>query len=295
MDHLLTENIISLTTMENGGPGYEAKYAYTDRLFQSEYHCHDFYEFYIHLRGGQYFVLDDRLYFLQPNQLFILPPFSMHGRSCESELKGYERAYLNVSPELMKLLGFQLLDLEGFFRSYTSRGQNIFLLGPDGASRCTEWIRALQEAKRSENEMANYACYCILVNFLNEVCQTMCRSRPVTANVANKTVIQDVLTYINGNYTQQLKMSDIAKRFGISVSYLSHEFVKFTNHSVYDYILYRRIVLARQMIKTDAALNTIAYQCGFNDYSNFTRVFNRLVGMPPSRYRKQLRLSRGMR
>lgn len=295
MDHLLTENTISLTTMENGGPGYEAKYAYTDRLFKSEYHCHDFYEFYIHLRGGQYFVLDDRLYLLQPNQLFILPPFSMHGRSCESELKGYERAYLNVSPELMKLLGFQLLDLEGFFRSYTSRGQNIFLLGPAGASRCTEWIRTLQETKKSENEIEYYACYCILVNFLNEVCQTMRQSRPVTANIANKTVIQDVLTYINSHYTQPLQMAGIAKQFGISVSYLSHEFAKFTNHSVYDYILYRRIVLARQMIKTDVPLNTIAYQCGFNDYSNFSRVFNRLVGMPPSSYRKQLRLSQGIR
>ena len=80
-----------------------------------------------------------------------------------------------------------------------------------------------------------------------------------------------------------------ARRFGVSVSYLSHEFARYTDRSVYDYILYRRVMLARQMMPSDLTLNTIAYQCGFNDYSNFLRVFNRLVGMPPSRYRKNLR------
>ena len=295
MDRQMIENTISLTTMQNGGAGYEAKYAYDDRLFQSEYHCHDFYEFYIHLRGGQYFVLDDRLYMLQPNQLFILPPFSMHGRSCESELKGYERAYLNISPELMQLLGFQLVDLEQFFRTYTSQGQNIFLLSSGSAVKCTDWIRQLQESALSDTPISNYGNYCILVSFLNEVCQTMRRSKPVTGNVSSKNIIQDVLTYINSHYTQPIRMDQIAKQFGISVSYLSHEFVKFTNHSVYDYVLYRRIVLARQMIQTDMPLNTIAYQCGFNDYSNFTRVFNRLVGMPPSQYRKRLRPNAGVK
>ncbi len=37
------------------------------------------------------------------------------------------------------------------------------------------------------------------------------------------------------------------------------------------------------------SLNTIAYQCGFNDYSNFLRSFTRIAGVSPSRYRKQLR------
>ena len=83
-------------------------------------------------------------------------------------------------------------------------------------------------------------------------------------------------------------MDQLAKQFGISVSYLSHEFVRFTNRSVYDYVLYRRVMLARQMMQDDLSLNTIAYQCGFNDYSNFLRMFNKLVGMSPSAYRKHL-------
>ena len=49
------------------------------------------------------------------------------------------------------------------------------------------------------------------------------------------------------------------------------------------------MMLACQMMQTDASLNAIAYQCGFNDYSNFLRMFNKLVGKTPSQFRKQMR------
>ena len=59
--------------------------------------------------------------------------------------------------------------------------------------------------------------------------------------------------------------------------------------SVYDYILYRRVMLARQMMMSDLSLNAIAYQCGFNDYSNFLRMFRKMIGVSPSQFRKGLR------
>ncbi len=288
MELFSTENTASLTTMSNGGMGFEAKYSYTERLSVSEYHCHDFYEFYIHLRGGQYLGLDEKFYLLQPNQLFIIPPFSMHGRSFVNESRNYERAYLNLSPELMSRLGLGQLDLAQFFSSYTSQGQNAFQLSAEDAQACIRLIRQLEGVQLQHDPLINYGHLCALTNFLNIVCQSVHRYPALSGNAVSKHIIQDVLTYINGHYTQPMKMDQLAKQFGISVSYLSHEFIKFTNRSVYDYILYRRVMLAKQMIQTDLPLITISYQCGFNDYSNFLRMFNKLVGVSPSQYRKQL-------
>ena len=101
-------------------------------------------------------------------------------------------------------------------------------------------------------------------------------------------IMQEILTYINNHYTQPIRIENLARSFGVSVSWLSHEFVRFTNRSVYDYVLYRRVMLARQQMLGSASLNDIAYQCGFNDYSNFLRSFSKIVGMSPSRYRKNL-------
>ena len=103
----------------------------------------------------------------------------------------------------------------------------------------------------------------------------------------SESLIRGVIAYINANYTQPIRGDDLAKRFGISISYLSHEFTRITGHSIYDYVLSRRIELARQMMQTDMPLQEIAARCGFRDYSNFLRVFRKSAGVSPSEFRRQ--------
>ena len=274
-----------LTTMERGR-GFEAKYLFSEEIETTEYHCHDFYEIYLHLGGGQYFGLDDGLYLLKPNQVFILPPFSMHGLSSDKTLTRYERAYLNLSPEVLSILGCEQIDLDQFFRSYTAQGQNTFQLSQTEADQCIAWIRELQKTPDPEDPLAQFGQYAVLINLLNLICRGIRKSQTISGGVISNSIIQKVLTYINSNYTQPLKIDQLAKQFGVSVSYLSHEFSRFTNRSVYDYVLYRRAMLACQMMQSDMSLNTIAYQCGFNDYSNFLRVFNKMLGTSPSQFRQ---------
>ena len=84
-----------------------------------------------------------------------------------------------------------------------------------------------------------------------------------------------------------MKLEDIARRFAISVSYLSHEFTSYAGRSVYEYILYRRVQLAKENLLTDMSLSEVADRSGFGDYSGFLRSFRRMTGMAPNAYRKQ--------
>ena len=72
----------SFTQMDQSPYGYEAHYQYSERMEVTQYHCHDYFEFYIHLAGGQFMGVDNRLYALRPNQLFILPPFLVFKPYC---------------------------------------------------------------------------------------------------------------------------------------------------------------------------------------------------------------------
>ena len=100
--------------------------------------------------------------------------------------------------------------------------------------------------------------------------------------------MQDILSYVNQNFTTAIKLDALARQFGVSVSFLSHEFVKYTGRSVYDYVLYRRILLAKELISSSIPLNEVSFQCGFNDYSSFLRSFTKMAGMSPSAYRKSI-------
>ena len=273
--------------------GYEAFYKLDESFEVTQYHCHDYYELYIHIRGGEYMGVDNRLFQLKPNQVFILPPFCMHGLSCTKEMRNYERSYLNLSPEVMRVLSCGQIDLDQFFRSHTSGGVCTYQLTDQDASQYVAWIRRIRDNQvkhADENDAFHrFENYTLLMNILNLLCRTMRRAEPVEGEVFGNSVIQEVLEYINNHYTQPIRIENLARSFGVSVSWLSHEFTRFTNRSVYDYVLYRRVMLARQQMLGDASLNDIAYQCGFNDYSNFLRSFTKIAGISPSRYRKELR------
>ena len=268
---------------------------YSERMQLTQYHCHDYYELYIHLRGGEYMGVDNKLYLLKPNQMFIIPPFYMHGLSCTSEMRGYERAYLNLSPEVMEILGCGQVNLGDYLRSFTSRGQCTYQLDEERAKQFVQCIRFIQEDQGQDMKPTQrFQKYARMVELLSLVCQVAGEKEPEQEGIVSNSIIQDVLTYINNHYTEELRVSELARHFSVSDSYLSHEFSRFTNRSLYEYILYRRVMLSQQMMLSEDSLNVIAYRCGFNDYSNYLRSFSKLVGMPPSRYRKRLKQFKNM-
>lgn len=278
-----------LTTMPEIHNGFEAFHSCSRKMESWEFHCHDFYEFYIHLNHGQYYAVNNDMYLLEPDQIFIIPPFCMHGLSGLGVMTDYERAYVNITPEALRLLGCEQIDLDQFFRSYTSRGMYRFQLSREKSQMLVGWICDLQENQNASRSLDRFRNYATLLNFLTTICDVVGHSEALTGTVTANSIMQQVLTYINSHYTQPMKIADLAKQFNISVSYLSHEFAKYTNRSIYEYILYRRVMLAKEMMHTEASLNSIAYECGFNDYSNFLRMFSKIVGLSPRQYRNQLR------
>ena len=273
-----------------GNQGYEAHHNFNESFEVTQFHCHDYFEFYIHIRGGEYMGVENRVYPLSPNQLFVLPPFSMHGLSCTKEMKNYERAYLNLAPEVLRVLGCGQIDPEALFRQHTAGHVCTYQLSSADADTFVSCIRNIRENQsRKSDPVERLGDYAMMISLLNVVCRTMRQADPVEGEVFGSSIIQEILDYINNHYTQPIRIENLARSFGVSVSWLSHEFARFTNRSVYDYVLYRRVMLARQQMLGTASLNDIAYQCGFNDYSNFLRSFTRIVGMSPSQYRKQLR------
>ena len=285
-----TSQVPFLPMGQPGNQGYEAHHNFSETMEVTQFHCHDYFEFYLHIRGGEFMGVENRLFQLKPNQFFVLPPFSMHGLSCTKEMRNYERAYLNLSPEVLRVLGCGQIDPEALFRRHTSGDVCTYQLSDEDAETFVSCVRRIRDNSANKNDpYERYGDYALMITLLNVVCRAMRLTAPVEGETFGSSIIQEILDYINNHYTQPIRIENLARSFGVSVSYLSHEFVRFTNRSVYDYILYRRVMLARQQILGNAPLNDIAYQCGFNDYSNFLRSFTKVVGMSPSQYRKSLK------
>ena len=161
---------------QHGYRGYEARYKYDERFEVTQYHCHDFYELFIHISGGEYMGVDNRLFQLKPNQVFILPPFCMHGLSCTREMQNYRRGYLNISPEVMRALGCGQIDLEQFFHQHTSGDVCTYQLSDEDARSYVNWIRQIQDNTGADSNVFDRFRDCAaMISLLNLLCQRCIR------------------------------------------------------------------------------------------------------------------------
>lgn len=101
----------------------------------------------------------------------------------------------------------------------------------------------------------------------------------------------DILAYIAAHYTEEIKVSDIAKNYHIDRSYLERSFKKETGASVRETITNFRIKKAQTLLReTSFSVSEIAKASGFRDRLYFSKFFHQKFGMTPSEYRNQSKL-----
>lgn len=97
-----------------------------------------------------------------------------------------------------------------------------------------------------------------------------------------------VKRYINDYFATDLRLEDLADSAGYSISRFRELFKEYTGVSPKNYILNKRIEYAKQLlVKTSLPIKDIAFQCGFNDYSQFNKFFFSRLNMNPKDYRKK--------
>lgn len=94
--------------------------------------------------------------------------------------------------------------------------------------------------------------------------------------------------YVEEHYYENLMLTDVAQKAGISPGYLSTLFQKQLSKGFVDYLNEIRIEHACTYLRQNY-LKTyeIAYKVGFKDEKYFSKVFKKLKGKSPSEYRKE--------
>lgn len=91
-----------------------------------------------------------------------------------------------------------------------------------------------------------------------------------------------MLEYLNENYTQSITLDELARLCGITKCHLAREFKRYTGQTVLTYVNSLRCQLAGLCISEGLSVTEAAYKSGFESLSYFSRVYKRLMGVPPS-------------
>ncbi len=128
----------------------------------------------------------------------------------------------------------------------------------------------------------------MMVFLLREVGYEKFSSSQKRRLLAYKAFLDSVSGYIDKNIDKDILLEDIASYCGYTRTYFSHIFKEVTGCGFNEYLTIMRVEKAKELLKTTNMTHVeVAYSCGFNSVRTFNRVFSKITGVTPSRYKTE--------
>ena len=105
--------------------------------------------------------------------------------------------------------------------------------------------------------------------------------------------VQKVRSFIDQNYRDEIRLPQVAEIAGMSPSAFSRFFKLHTGRNLSDYVIDLRLGYAsRLLVDSSRSVAEIGYTCGFNNLSNFNRIFKKRKGCSPTEFRENYHKTR---
>lgn len=105
----------------------------------------------------------------------------------------------------------------------------------------------------------------------------------------DKSIGNQLVDYIQQNYTSDISLNDLSDKFQLSTSYISTIFKAYTGTNFKEFLNRYRIQKAKEILSSnDIMVNQVALMVGYNNVNTFIRLFKKYVGLSPGQYEKNI-------
>jgi len=187
------------------------------------------------------------------------------------ELFRYVRARNRIHPDVFRVRMLEML---------TVVSRTAVELGADSELMLSLKVRVGDEIERQStlDEMLNW-----LLDVISEILDAIKERQQDNA----VKLVSRAREYIEKNYHRDISLDDVSGYVNISPYYLSHIFKEVTGTSFSTYLIQIRIREAQKLLMTtDMSVSRISYLVGYRDPNYFSRIFKRVVGKSPNRFRE---------
>lgn len=259
-------------------------------------HMHNALEISLFKSGKGVYAVDNKLYDMQAGDIFL---FNNKEQHCICNVAPEEPAVnmvIHFDPSFIYFSPNDYFDyrfLKIFF-DRTDNFQNRLERSNPYTIEIAQLLLEIEEEfvrKESDFELAvKVKLLGIFVLLTRHFGYTHNEKHTYTAHKPALVMIQTVIEYIHANYSKDLNLEMLANEVNLSSAYLSTLFSKYNGISLWTYLCKTRVGHALEELKSsDKTILEIATSCGFNNPSNFNRIFKKITGVTPSEYRKNIK------
>jgi len=120
------------------------------------------------------------------------------------------------------------------------------------------------------------------------VCGTVKSYEGTRAAIQSYLDLAPAVDHLKEHYNEKLDVTHLARVSRVSVRQFERKFRKTFQMNPRTYLIRMRVAIAAELLRiTDRRPTEIAMEVGFYDHSDFSRQFRRVMGTPPSHYRRQ--------
>ena len=129
----------------------------------------------------------------------------------------------------------------------------------------------------------------LLYDFLSTICGNTLYSQSMSKSneIRNNNYLVQAIEFIQNNFYHTINVADVSSYLGISRNYLFTLFKKNIGHSPLEYLTYCRLSRACHLLDDSGlSVENVAYSCGYESLSVFSKAFKQKYNISPSAYRK---------
>ena len=240
-------------------------------------HAHEGCELLYFVSGHGTYAVEGNEYCLSPGCILVMRAGETHMIHIEPDTP-YVRYTVNFRPEMLASADPNGLLMQPF----TDRplGQKNMYTAVQFDNRlvrnCLEMMHSTEHQSDAVQQVAILSGLMVILFEISRAFQNGNENA-----VLPQGLIAGVVDYINRNLTENLNLDTLSRQFFLSKSYLNQQFRQATGTTIWDYVLLKRLMLARTSIRGGASVTDAFRASGFNDYSSFYRRYKNRFGVSP--------------
>ncbi len=248
------------------------------------YHYHEFNKIVIFLQGDVTYCIEGKSYQLNPYDMVFVNAGEVHRPIIHSP-KTYDRIIIYISTEFLDSYRKQTYDLGLCFQKAKQEASSVLRMPSMKSSKLYQVCREL-EASFADTDYAGELYQNILfLEFMIQLNRAVVHDALdfMTTASSNDKILQ-ILTFINEHLTDDISIDRLSEQFYTSKYYLMHSFKNETGYTIGNYLNMKRLRYARELIRGGMPVTQACFECGFKNYSTFSRAYKKNYGVSPTRH-----------
>lgn len=263
-----------------GNEDFQYSHAISYGSAEDEYclHSHAMYEVVCSISGDVVYLIEGHQYHMENGSLLMISPAVPHKLFiCSDEPFERHSFYINFAGSnstLSTMINqFRFVSGNDHLGSIYYEPKNVEPILSD----FERLSKVSSSPKESTRNLVPYLAEGLLANLIF----VLDGISPLQFTKSTIKTIDQLMLFLNKNFTKSLTLQSVADSFHISKDYCNRLFKQASGMTIMQYVIYNRVLYAKKLLSEGVRATDAALMAGFSEYSNFYRAYCKITGGKP--------------